>query len=87
MSHFILAQGAVGEPGTGSSDRIRVRTIVITTPQQVQILGARGFTRASADAGTNLSNRCSKAISRLQRLAQPPCANMKCDTYPQAIRP
>ena len=54
---------------TASKDRIRVRTIVITAPQQEHRNGARGLTQAhhaSIRAGSNFSSRCSKAISRLQ---------------------
>jgi hypothetical protein len=46
-------------------DRIRVRTIIITAPQQAQRMGARGLTHAAAWIGAHLSSTCSKAIKRL----------------------
>ena len=62
-----IGTGTVSAPA--SKDRIRVRTIVISAPQQEHRNGARGLTQvrpASARAGSNFSTRCSKAISRLQ---------------------
>ncbi len=47
-------------------DRIRVRTINITAPQQAQRMGARGLTHAAAWIEAHLSSTCSKAIKRLQ---------------------
>ena len=58
--------GVIGRLGSGNNDRILVRTIDITAPQQPQMIGARGFIHASAEVGTNLSNQCSKVIKRLQ---------------------
>ena len=57
-------------------DRIRVRTIIITAPQQAHRIGARCLTHAAARPGAHLSSTCSKAIKRLQlgckRSANPP---------------
>ncbi|MDP1605834.1 MAG: hypothetical protein Q8L93_04190 [Rhodocyclaceae bacterium] len=47
-------------------DRIRVRTITITAPQQLHRIGARALIHANARPGSNFSSICSKAISRLQ---------------------
>ena len=47
-------------------DRIRVRTINITAPQQAQRMGARGLTHAAAWIEAHLSSTCSKAIKHLQ---------------------
>ena len=47
-------------------ERIRVRTITITAPQQLHRIGARCLTQAKVRPGANLSSTCSKAIRRLQ---------------------
>lgn len=59
--------GAIGgDMPSECPDRIRVRTIIITAPQQTQRMGTRGLTHAAAWIGAYLRSACSMAIKRLQ---------------------
>ena len=80
--------------GPGNSVGIRVLTIVITAPQQEQMIGGRCLHHGSACAGSNFSSRCSKAIRRLQlgcrkpklRARRNPLGSTCCSTSHKKVR-
>lgn len=72
--HDQMAAARTGGTATTPSDvdRIRVLTIAITAPQQEQSIGGRCLRGGVKRAGSNLSNRCSKPIRRLQLACRKP---------------
>lgn len=63
----------------GEVDRIRVRTIAITAPQQAQSIGGRSLRGGIKRVGSKRSNRCSKPIRRLQLACRKPTSELpKC---------